>query len=252
MFLRRISLSTLITTVVLGGAAVAPASPPVRAQAAQQIAVQNFAFQPATLTVSAGTTVTWTNQDGVEHTTTSDQGSTVSWDSGALPQGQSYSVTFTQPGTYTYHCAIHPFMKGTIIVQGTGSGSPSPTAAPPATATPTLGLSPSPTATIPSPPPTPTPVSRTKSAHKTITIKRVGTTYRFKPAKVTVKVGTRVTWSNRSDAPHIVAGRGSWKFVSKLFKRKHSVSFTFKKAGTYRYYCAVHPYMKGMIVVKRK
>jgi plastocyanin len=60
-----------------------------------------------------------------------------------------------------------------------------------------------------------------------------------------------VTWSNLTDAPHTVTARGKWKFASKLFTRNHSVSFTFKKPGTYTYFCSIHPYMKGEIIVRR-
>jgi plastocyanin len=69
------------------------------------------------LTVKTGTVVTWVNQDGVSHTITSDTGSPVAFSSDSLSNGASYTFTFTLPGTYTYHCSIHPSMKGTIIVQ---------------------------------------------------------------------------------------------------------------------------------------
>lgn len=79
----------------------------------------SFAFSPATLTIKAGTTVTWKNTTAVAHTVTSDDGK--SFDSGmANPiaaQSGTFSFTFTSPGTFAYHCAIHPFMKATIIVQ---------------------------------------------------------------------------------------------------------------------------------------
>ena len=79
----------------------------------------SFAFIPATLTIKAGTTVTWTNNTAVGHTVTSDDGK--SFDSGmANPiaaQGGTFSFTFTKAGTFAYHCEIHPFMKATIIVQ---------------------------------------------------------------------------------------------------------------------------------------
>ncbi len=77
-----------------------------------------FAFSPASLTIKAGTTVTWKNETAVPHTVTSDDGK--SFDSGAanpINQGGTFSFTFTTPGTFAYHCAIHPFMKATIIVQ---------------------------------------------------------------------------------------------------------------------------------------
>jgi amicyanin len=84
----------------------------VPAQAA--VAIQNFAFNPASVTVKAGTTVTWTNADSASHTVTSDSGSLMK--SALLATGQSYSVTFTTPGTFTYHCSVHPMMHGTVVV----------------------------------------------------------------------------------------------------------------------------------------
>jgi plastocyanin len=79
------------------------------------VSISNFAFNPSTLTVKAGETVTWTNQDSATHTILSDSGNEIS--SSSLGQGQTYSHTFNQSGTYSYHCSIHPSMKATIIVQ---------------------------------------------------------------------------------------------------------------------------------------
>ena len=79
-----------------------------------QVAINNFSFQPASLTVPVGTTVTWSNQDSVAHTTTSDTGV---WGSGNLTTGASFSFAFNRAGTFHYHCMIHPNMMGTIVVQ---------------------------------------------------------------------------------------------------------------------------------------
>jgi plastocyanin len=79
-----------------------------------QIAIQNFAFNPSTLTVKAGTTVTWTNLDSTNHPVASDTGV---FNSGTLNNGQSYSYTFNQTGSYPYHCTVHPSMTGTITVE---------------------------------------------------------------------------------------------------------------------------------------
>ena len=79
-----------------------------------EVEIENFAFTPATITVKVGTTVTWTNKDTVRHTVTSDKGL---FDSGLFGKGESFSFTFTEAGTYTYHCTPHPNMKGTIIVE---------------------------------------------------------------------------------------------------------------------------------------
>ena len=81
------------------------------------IAIKNFAFNPAVLTIKTGTTVPWTNQDGAVHQIASDPGTPVAFTSDSLANGASYQFTFTQPGTYTYYCPFHPPMKGTIIVQ---------------------------------------------------------------------------------------------------------------------------------------
>jgi plastocyanin len=78
-----------------------------------QVDIANFAFSPATLTVKVGTTVTWTNQDSAAHTVTSDTGL---FDSGNMPQGKTFSYTFTTAGTYAYHCTYHAMMKATVVV----------------------------------------------------------------------------------------------------------------------------------------
>jgi plastocyanin len=78
------------------------------------INVANYAFVPNTLTVKVGTTVTWTNKDSVTHTVDSNTGV---FNSGFLLPGKTFSYTFNSIGTFQYHCAIHPYMTGTIIVQ---------------------------------------------------------------------------------------------------------------------------------------
>ena len=93
------------------------------------VTVSDYSFSPATLSVKAGETVTWTNDGAVAHTATSDAADSVTWDSGALggstpnpyggsTPGGSFSFTFTKPGTYSYHCSYHQAqgMTGTITV----------------------------------------------------------------------------------------------------------------------------------------
>lgn len=94
-------------------AAAQGTAPSAPAQSGAAVTISNFAFQPASLQIAAGTTVTWTNSDSTAHTATSDDGV---FDSGALAPGASFTQTFTTPGTYAYHCQIHPFMKATIVV----------------------------------------------------------------------------------------------------------------------------------------
>lgn len=95
-----------------GGQGAGAGSAPVAADA---VAIKNFAFSPAAITVKAGTTVIWTNQDTDAHTVTS-QNNSGPLGSAALNTGQSYSYTFTKPGTYSYLCTIHPFMTATVTV----------------------------------------------------------------------------------------------------------------------------------------
>ena len=80
------------------------------------IVIKNFAFSPANLTIKTGTTVTWLNQDEAVHQIESDSKAQGVFLSDSLAYGESFTFTFTQPGTYTYHCTYHPTMKGAIIV----------------------------------------------------------------------------------------------------------------------------------------
>lgn len=85
----------------------------VRAQDAVAIDIVDFTFSPASVEVTEGTTVTWTNQDSAPHTATGDNGE---FDTGQLAQGGSASVTFDTAGTYAYHCEVHPNMVASIVV----------------------------------------------------------------------------------------------------------------------------------------
>lgn len=90
-----------------------PSAPPGLA-AAGRVVMQQYSFLPAELTVLAGTTVTWSNEDEAVHTVIA---ADKSWDSGRIPIGGTFSQTFTEPGTYEFVCSIHPAMKGTVTVQ---------------------------------------------------------------------------------------------------------------------------------------
>lgn len=76
------------------------------------VSIQNFAFNPQTLTVKAGTTVIWTNSDSVTHSIKSS-----TFNSAGLGNGDTFKFIFNTPGTFDYSCGIHPAMTGTIIVQ---------------------------------------------------------------------------------------------------------------------------------------
>ncbi len=83
------------------------------AVATDAVHIKNFAFSPATVTVKAGSTVVWTNDDGIQHDVTFDGGGIKS---ATLNHNDTFSHTFPTAGTYHYICSIHPFMHGTVIV----------------------------------------------------------------------------------------------------------------------------------------
>jgi plastocyanin len=83
----------------------------VSAQKTVDVSIQNYAYNPASVQISAGDTVRWTNMDSDDHTVT---GST--FDSGMIHKGQSYEFRFTTPGVFDYYCSPHPYMKGTVTV----------------------------------------------------------------------------------------------------------------------------------------
>ncbi len=76
---------------------------------------KTWKYEPATLTVKVGTTVTWANTGAVVHTVTADDGKT--FNSGLMRPKASFSFTPKSAGTFAYHCIYHPWMKATIIVQ---------------------------------------------------------------------------------------------------------------------------------------
>jgi plastocyanin len=82
--------------------------------AAAEVKIDNFVFGPQTITVSVGSTVTWTNKDDIPHTSVSTDGV---FKSKVLDTDEQFSYTFTKPGTYPYYCTIHPKMTGKVVVQ---------------------------------------------------------------------------------------------------------------------------------------
>jgi plastocyanin len=127
MFISKTMRGALIAAALGATSApiVAPIALPARAQSAApagSISIDNFTFNPPTLTVKAGTTVTWTNKDDIPHGIASS--TNVFTRSKALDTDDAFSFTFTTPGTYQYFCYIHPHMTGTIVVQAaTGSNA---------------------------------------------------------------------------------------------------------------------------------
>jgi amicyanin len=84
----------------------------ISSAATVQVNISNFKFQPQSVTIQKGDTVTWTNQDTVAHDVKFSDS-----ESPSLNKGDLYSKTFNTPGNYGYFCDIHPYMKGTVIVK---------------------------------------------------------------------------------------------------------------------------------------
>jgi len=104
-------LALAVAAMLVGGCVGQSASNPP--PSGNSVDISNYAFSPASLSVSAGTTVTWTNTVSTPHTVTGDTGA---FDSGQLANGGTFTHTFSTAGTYPYHCANHPSMKATITV----------------------------------------------------------------------------------------------------------------------------------------
>jgi plastocyanin len=100
--------------LVLVAAFLATRASQVRAIAPVSIEIKDSRYVPSTVTVDAGTTVRWTNRDEETHTVTSTSGQ---FGSSGLDLDETYTHTFSAPGTYAYGCDLHPFMEGTIVVR---------------------------------------------------------------------------------------------------------------------------------------
>jgi plastocyanin len=110
-------------------------APALTASAATQAAIVNcgatpspWCFSPATITVGAGTSVTWTNNTSAPHTATADNNA---WTTATVAGGgTSTAITFATPGTFPYHCAIHPSMHGSVVVTAAATAPPTPAVTP--------------------------------------------------------------------------------------------------------------------------
>jgi plastocyanin len=182
------------TAVILLGTAPTPAS-----AASAAVSAQYPYFAPAQVTINVGDKVTWTNQDmGISHTVTADQGA---FDR-SLPAGQSISITFSTPGTFAYHCSIHPVMTGTVTVMG-----PTTTTSPPTTRATTTTTRPATTTTRPA---ATTTTSAAKAAATTTTTTAAPTTTTVAPTTTsgpapTVQLATPAKSGGSGSGP-LVAG----------------------------------------------
>jgi len=177
------------------------------------------AFQPGTVTIDRGGSVTWVNLDDDDHTATG-----AGFDTGILEPGALGTITFDEPGAFPYSCQIHPEMVGRVEVRDENGVVPGPAAASPAAS------------------PQASPAA--DGAAATVTMRDIA----FNPPQLEIPVGTTVTWTNAEAIPHTVtAADGS--FDSGVLEEGGIFQQTFAEAGTFDYACAIHPGMTGTIRV---
>jgi plastocyanin len=108
-----VALALIVLAIAGLHSELASAGPSAQISRAKTVNIAHFAFHPPTLTIAAGTKVTFTNSSQVTHTATHAGG----FHTGHIQPGKSASVRFKHPGTFAYHCSIHPFMHGKIVVR---------------------------------------------------------------------------------------------------------------------------------------
>jgi plastocyanin len=212
-------------------------------------------FIPSTVTISVDGTVTWQNSDNASHTATSgtaSSGASGHWDSSLVMAGGSFSHTFDQDGTYHYFCMVHPWMQGSVVV---GDGTPIRTAEPEPEPTPVEEVDeevdeepePAPVPATESVTVTNAPGSSTPGCEETYSC--------FIPYTATIFTGGTVTWVNIDNAAHTATSgsatdgpSGVWD--SGLMMVGGSYAKSFYSAGTYPYFCMVHPWMHGFVIVE--
>jgi amicyanin len=116
-------LRTLLAAFFVAGSALVLPAPAAQAATTHQVLMSGYAFSPRALTITAGDTVTWTNQDQAPHDVKTTSGP-ASIHSPMLSKGGSWSHTFTTPGTYGYVCTVHPNMTAQLIVQAAAAPTP--------------------------------------------------------------------------------------------------------------------------------
>jgi plastocyanin len=173
-------------------------------------------YSPKTLDIKTGTTVVWQNIERTDypvvrgaHTVTSDDGKT--FDSGEFLPGTSFALTFNAPGTYAYHCKIHPqLLRGQLTITG--------------------------------------PVIRPPATKKEVDIvePQDPNKWGYTPKDVTGTVGLTITWRNNGRENHTVTAKGAF---DKLIKPGQTWEHTFKDPIYLKYYCSLHPWMKGTVRV---
>ncbi len=214
-----------------------PGTPEPAAPSSTTVTMAGRSFSPATVTVAVGGQVRFSNNDDREHTATGD-----GWDTGVLSEGGAATETFPTAGTFAYLCAIHPEMTGTVVVEADANAT-APTPRPVATPKPATTPPPRATATSPAEA-TPTPATGSTAAPVVHLVD-----FAVSPALLSVAAGTDVEFRNDGEAIHTATAEdGSWD--TGFLAPGASGRQRFAARGTYPFICALHPDMKGTIIVE--
>lgn len=215
-----------VGTIVVGAATLEPeASVPESGS----VSIVDRSFQPGSVTIATGGTVEWRNSDGETHTVTAVDSS---FDSDMLVEGATYGHGFDSAGSFPYLCLIHPEMRGTIIVADPAQAVmvDASTALPEDSAVPAPDVGQAP--------------SSLPVAGPTVSIfDRL-----FEPAAVEVALGETVTWANDDSEGHTVTAVDGG-FNSGVMTVGAEYAMAFDVAGSFDYFCAIHPEMTGTVTV---
>lgn len=188
---------------------------------AASVGMADNQFQPVAVTIGMGGVVTWTNTDTIPHTVTADDGS---FDSGIMMPGDTFTRTFSSPGTVGYRCTLHPGMTGTVEVLAEAAGSS-------VAATDDHGSGSAASATAAS---GPVVVSLEDGAV---------------PAHVVITAGQSVTWVNNDDVAHNVTAKDGSFRSQKFMGPGSEFEHVFLEPGIYEYGCDIHDDMAGTVEV---
>jgi plastocyanin len=229
----------------------------------------NPSFAPDPVVAAKGDGIEWTNKDNTPHTITQKTASGSDkplFDSGIIAAGKTYLLNTAdlKEGTYEYMCTLHPFMHGTLTIKAAAAGGKQVAPAGNAMTTSSNQTSGA-NATSGAPASAPGEKSGGNTTPATVTPVTivVGASSPtngqfFSPATVNTSVGSMVTWTNDDTTLHtvtsgkVVSGTPTPDkvFDSSFLKSKQTFSYVFEKSGEYDYYCAIHPYMTGKVIVK--
>lgn len=180
-------------------------------------------FEPGTITIDLGGSVTWVNVDDDPHTATG-----AGFDTGRIEPGSQATVTFDEPGSFPYSCQFHPIMTGVVMVRDESGQVPTRDAASPQAS------------------PDATPQGRAAATGDEVSVSIANMV--FDPSELRIASGTTVIWTNKEAIPHTVTS-SEGTLASDTLQQNDTFRHTFDATGSVDYFCAIHPNMKGTITV---